>query len=96
MEASARCSIWGDVPPTLPGEPPFPYSQYQMPWIAYLDVQRAAAIDVPAEYATERTPDGGLLMTATEGVFDPTNIDHMRPSRLIAEIMIKQGKDFGA
>jgi hypothetical protein len=91
--AHAQCAIWGQDPPALPGEPPFPYSGYQMPWISYLCAERAAKVVVPREVAIEHTPDGGLLMIATEERFDPTNVDHMRPSRLMAEIMIEHGGD---
>lgn len=89
--ANVKYSIWGQDPPTLPGEPPFPYSGYQMPWMAYLCAERAARISPPADILTERTPDGGLLMIATEERFDPTNRKHMSHSRVLAEIMIAHG-----
>ena len=76
--------FWGGDPPTLPGEPPFPYSGFQMPWIAYLNADRAAAVDVPSNVATERTPDGGLLTIAADRRFDPINAAHMRSARSIA------------
>lgn len=91
--ACARCSIWGEDPPTVPGEPAFPYSGFQMPWIAYLNADRAAGVSVPRGVATERTPDGGLLMVATEARFDPTNADHLRPSRLVAQIMMEHATE---
>jgi hypothetical protein len=91
--ASARCAIWGERPPTLPGEPAFPYSGHQMPWISYLCAERAAKVVAPSGVSTERTLDGGLLMIATETRFDPTNVEHMRPSRLMAEIMMEHGGD---
>jgi len=91
--ASARCSIWGEKPKTLPGEPAFPYSGFQMPWLSYLNSERAASVVVPPEIKTERTPDGGLLMIAAETRFDPTNVEHMRPSRLMAQIMIDHAAD---
>ena len=91
--ANAQCAIWGERPPTLPGEPPFPYSGYQMPWLSYLCAERAARVDVPPEVMTERTPDGGLLMISAEERFDPTNRDHMRRARLMAQIMIEHGGD---
>lgn len=87
--ANAKCSIWGEKPPTLPGEPPFPYSGYQMPWISYLSAERAASLGPLPDLITERTPDGGLLMSATTDKFDPTNLEHMRRSRHMAEIMIE-------
>jgi hypothetical protein len=91
--ACARCSIWGEDPPALAGEPPFPYSQFQMPWIAYLSAERAAGVEVPPPVATERMPDGGLLMIAAETRFDPTNIVHMRAARLIAQTMMEHAAD---
>ena len=89
--ANAQCAIWGERPPTLPGEPAFPYSGYQMPWISYLCAERAAKVDVAPAIKTERTADGGLLMTATEARFDPANVEHMRASRLMAQIMMRYG-----
>jgi hypothetical protein len=69
-------------------DPTFPYSGYHIPWMAYLDADLSKKASVPAEIATERTPDGGLLMIATEEVLDPMNVEHMRRARIIAEIMI--------
>ncbi len=91
--ANLRASIWGEDPPTLPGEPPFPKSGYQMPWISYLCAERAAKLDLPHDVLTERTPDGGLLMIAAETRFDPSNRDHMARSKILAEIMIQLGGD---
>jgi hypothetical protein len=93
--ANAQCANWGEELPTLPGDPPFLYSGYGLPWISYLCAERAAKVDVPTGVKTERTPDGGLLMIATEERFDYTNPEHMRPSRLMAEIMIEHGGDPG-
>jgi len=70
-------------------DPTFPYSGYHIPWMAYLDAELSKKASVPADIATERTPDGGLLMIATEEVLDPMNVEHMRRARIIAEIMIK-------
>jgi hypothetical protein len=91
--ACARCSIWGEKPPTFAGESPFPYSRFQMPWMGYLSADRAAPLNAPAMVITERTPDGGLLMIAAETRFDPTNVEHLRRARLIAEIMIEHARD---
>jgi hypothetical protein len=90
--ANAKCSIWGQRPQALPGEPPFPYSGYQMPWVSYLSADRAASL--PA-LITERTADDGLLMSATTDRFDPTNVEHMRRSRQMAQIMIAHRGDPG-
>ncbi len=91
--ANVRASIWGQDPPTPPGEPPFPKSGYQMPWMSYLCAERAAQIKLPDMILTERTADGGLLMIAAETRFDPTHRDHMARSRILAEIMIEHGGD---
>jgi hypothetical protein len=89
--ANVQVSLWGQKPPTLPGEPPFPYSGYQMPWMSYLSAEFAGRITPPVEILTERTPDGGLLMIAAETRLDPTRRDHMARSRVLAEIMIEHG-----
>jgi hypothetical protein len=86
--ANAQCAIWGQRPTSPPALPPFPYSRFQMPWISYLSAERAAGVNPPNVVAIERTPDGGLLMTATEERFDPENAGHMRASLAIAEIMM--------
>jgi hypothetical protein len=70
-------------------DPTFPYSDYHIPWMAYLDAELSKKGNVPGEIATERTPDGGLLMIATEEVLDPMNVQHMARARIIAEIMIR-------
>ena len=46
------------------------------------------SLQLPEEILTERTPDGGLLMIAAEERLDPTNPDHLRRSRILAETMI--------
>ncbi len=74
-------------------DPSFPYSQYQMPWIGYLTAERTKGLRAPPELATERTPDGGLLMIAAKERLDPGNPDHMARSKLLARIMIERGGD---
>ncbi|MDR3507196.1 MAG: hypothetical protein P4L64_04780 [Caulobacteraceae bacterium] len=91
--ANARAYYFRHDPPTQPGEPPFPQSGYQMPWLSYLCAERAARITVPDSIPTERTPDGGLLMIAAQTRFDPNNREHMARSRILAEIMIEHGGD---
>jgi hypothetical protein len=36
----------------------------------------------------ERTPDGGLLMSAATERLDPTNPEHVRRARILADTMI--------
>jgi hypothetical protein len=67
----------------------FPYSIFNIPWIGYLSRQLATRLLLPpTEIITERTPDGGLLMIATEERLDPTNPEHLRRARIIAQTMI--------
>jgi hypothetical protein len=94
--ANASCWIWGQDPPTQPGEPPLPHhSGFQIPWISYLSPEAAAGFAPPAGIETERTPDGGFLMIATRERFDPYNAEHMRASRIILEIMIARRGGLG-
>jgi hypothetical protein len=74
--------------PLIPGVPLFPYSIFHMPWLSYLSAPLAAGLTLPDEIRTERTPDGGLLMIAVEERLDPINPEHLRRSRILAEIMI--------
>jgi hypothetical protein len=88
---NAKCSIWDqDRLPTPRGEPPFPYSGFQTPWISYLSAERSAGLGELPGLLVERTAAGGLLMSATEERFDPAIDAHLRRSRQIAEIMIER------
>jgi hypothetical protein len=73
-----------------PGDPSFPYSIFHIPWIAYLSPELAAGLDATSEILTEHAPDGGLLMSVTSERFDPTNAEHLRRARILAEIMIER------
>lgn len=74
----------------LPTDPTFPYSIFHVPWIAYLAEELTAGLKLPPEILTERTRDGGLLMTATKERLDPDNPEHARRARILAQTMIKQ------
>jgi hypothetical protein len=76
--------------PIVAGAPLFPHSAFHIPWITYVEPARAFGFALPAEIRTERTPDGGLLLTATEEPLDPTNPEHLRGARIVAETMIAQ------
>jgi hypothetical protein len=76
--------------PIIAGAPLFPHSAFHIPWIAYVEPARAVDFALPAEIRTERTPNGGLLLTATEEPLDPTNPGHLRGARVVAETMIAQ------
>jgi hypothetical protein len=79
-----------------PGAPPFPYSTFHIPWLAYLSAPLAKGLDLPAEILTERTADGGVLMIAAEERLDPSNGEHLRRARILAEAMVKHtGDKFG-
>jgi hypothetical protein len=72
----------------VPLDPTFPESIFHVPWIIYLSAQRAAGVTLAPEILTERTPDGGLLMSATTERLDPMNPEHARRARILAETMI--------
>jgi hypothetical protein len=82
-----------DTAPLFPGAELFPSSGFHIPWLGYLRASLASGLDLPPEILTERTPDGGLLMSATEERLDPTVPEHWRRARIIAETMIARGPD---
>jgi hypothetical protein len=75
-------------PPQIADDPTFPDSAFHIPWLAYLSAPLAAGLKPKPDVQTERTPDGGLLMIATEDRLDPDNLEHRRRARILAEIMI--------
>ena len=77
----------------VPLDPTFPYSIFHIPWIAYLSAEDATGVTLPSDILTERTPDGGLLMSATTDRLDPMNPEHARRARILAGLMIAR---FGA
>lgn len=82
--------------PLSPGAPLFPYSKFHITWIGYLSAPLAKGLQLPPEILTERTMDGGVLMTAVEERLDPANPEHLRRARILAETMVKQtGDKFG-
>jgi hypothetical protein len=76
-----------DSPRQVPSDPTFPLN-FHIPWLAYLPAKLAAGIKLAPDVLAERTPDDGLLITATEERIDPDNPEHLRRSRILAEIMI--------
>jgi hypothetical protein len=82
-----------DKAPLLPSAELFPFSGFHIPWLGYLSAPLASGLALPPEILTERTPDGGLLMSATEERLDPTVPEHWRRARMIAEIMIARKLD---
>jgi hypothetical protein len=80
----------------VPLDPTFPYSVFHIPWIAYLSAEHASGVALPRDILTERTPDGGLLMSATTERLDPDNPEHVRRARIIAEVMIAHAGSDGS
>ncbi|MFZ0609978.1 MAG: hypothetical protein WAM75_20125 [Xanthobacteraceae bacterium] len=80
----------------IPLDPTFPKSIFHVPWIAYLSPELGAGVTLMREVLTERTRDGGLLMTATEERLDPTNPEHVLRARILAETLIAQTGSHGA
>lgn len=76
--------------PMIPADPTFPESIFHIPWFAYLSAPLALGIKLPPEIQTERTTDGGLLMTATKERLDPDIPEHARRARILSETLIAQ------
>src|SRR5690242_4765135 len=82
--------------PLAPGAPLFPYSRFHITWIGYLSTPLAKDLELPPEILTERTADGGVLMSAVEERLDPGNPEHLRRARILVETMVKHtGYKFG-
>jgi hypothetical protein len=77
-----------DSAPQVPLDPTFPNSIFHVPWIVYLSAQHAAGLNLTPEILIERTSNGGVLMSATSDRLDPTNPEHVRRARILAETMI--------
>ena len=65
-------------------------SPFEGAWIAYLSAALADGLTVPSEIATERSPGGGLLLSALGKPVDRTKLDDMRPSRALERIMLER------
>jgi hypothetical protein len=74
--------------PLILGAQLFPYSLFHIPWLAYLSGPLTVRFALPADIVTERTPDGGLLMIATEERLDPENPEHLRRARILADALM--------
>jgi Immunity protein 52 len=80
--------------PIVPGAPVIRYNPFHIPWIAYLSPTLSRGFVVPSsDVRTEHAPGGGLLLSATEEAFDPTNPEHLRRARLLAETLISHTGD---
>lgn len=71
----------------VPSDPTFP-DDYYIPWVFYLSAPFAVGLKVASEFQTERAPDGGLLLIATEDRLDPSDPAHIRRARVLAETLI--------
>jgi hypothetical protein len=66
--------------PIVPGAPVISYSPFHVPWIAYLSPTFSRGLVVPSsDLRTEHAPGGGVLPSATEEAFDPTNPETFAP-----------------
>ena len=76
----------GDFPlGSVPGGPPT--GIFDGAWIAYLSAPLAAGFTPPADLFSERTPYGGLILSAVKDHIDPTNPDHVRASQELQTIL---------
>jgi hypothetical protein len=73
-----------------PSTPNILYSKFHIPWIAYLSAPLAAGLSLPPELMAERTPGGGVILTATTEQLDPENPDHFRRARALSQILIER------
>jgi hypothetical protein len=64
-----------------------PYPARYMGWIGYLSAPLAAGLTPPPDLICERTPGGGLILSAISERLDPGDPDHMRRSRMLSQIM---------
>ena len=45
---------------------------------------------MPPDIVIERTPDAGYLLIASEQRLDPSDMEHLRRARVLAEILIER------
>jgi hypothetical protein len=74
--------------PIVPGAPVIRHNPFSITWIAYLSPAVTRGFVVEPELRTDSAPDGGLLMSATDQRFDPSNPEHLRRACILAETMI--------
>jgi hypothetical protein len=86
-----------DRPPPPPGQPlvvgpfaPAPTIEaFDGVWIGYLSAPLAAGLTPPPELHPERTPSGGLILSAVQERCDPLNPEHLRRSKMLQAVMAK-------
>jgi len=59
-------------------------------WIAYLSPPLAAGLAPPPDLFPERTPGGGLILSAVKDHIDPSNPDHVRRAQRLQAILTQQ------
>ena len=89
--ACARARGWNREAGPMPPAYGALYSQpLLVPWMAYLPGPLADDLQAPADIRVERLDDGGLIMIATTDRLDPTNADHMRRAKLLADVLTER------
>ncbi|WP_158917390.1 Imm52 family immunity protein [Caulobacter sp. S45] len=89
--ANARAGGWNDAAGSIPSAYKALWGQHFLaPWMSYLSAPLAEGLHPPPDILAERLSDGGLLMIATEDRLDPTNPEHMRRAKLLADIMLQR------
>ena len=63
---------------------------FKVAWIAYLSPALAAGLTPPPEIVCERTPGGGMILSAVLDRLDEANPEHMRRSRILEAIMMER------
>ena len=63
--------------------PPSKNLYFPISWLSYVGSRQACLITPPMAGLVERRPDGGLLMAATDELFDVNNPAHMTAARAI-------------
>jgi hypothetical protein len=63
---------------------------FEVAWIAYLSASAAVGLSPPPELLAERTPGGGVILSAVQTLIDPSSVEHMRRSRLLEAIMVER------
>jgi hypothetical protein len=74
--------------PIVPGAPVIRHNPFFITWIAYLSPAVTRGFVIEPELRSESTPDGGLLMSATDERFDLAKPEHLRRACILAETMI--------
>jgi hypothetical protein len=90
MDSPPLISVTDPSTYVAPVEPP--REDYIFPWIVYLSAPFAAGLTPPADLICERTPGGGLILSATRERFDPDDPGHMRCTRMLQTIMAERVK----